>query len=155
MLALSTLTALVMAKTTGSSPQPPIPPQIQPIVEGASLGPNRGLIFEVKNSPPTKADIIALLYSWAFAKEVDFNTAYDIVDLETGGTFNPLAKNPNSTAKGLFQIIDGTWKYGGCEGDPYDPENNIVCGLNLLKKDGIGHWLADPKMRQWLTERGY
>jgi hypothetical protein len=29
---------------------------------------------------------------------------------ETGGTFDPKAENPSSSASGLFQFLDGTWR---------------------------------------------
>ena len=48
--------------------------------------------------------------------------------------YNPLAKNPNSTAKGLFQILDGTWNAYGCEGDVFDEHDNIVCAIKIYKR---------------------
>jgi soluble lytic murein transglycosylase-like protein len=59
--------------------------------------------------------------------------------------FNPLAKNPNSTAGGIFQYIDSTWK-GYCQGDKYNADDNIRCATKMLaEKGGIAHWEASRK----------
>ena len=50
----------------------------------------------------------------------------------------PKAKNKHSTAKGIFQILDGTWKHFKCEGDPLNAEDNIVCGKKVLDGQGLG-----------------
>jgi excinuclease UvrABC nuclease subunit len=61
-------------------------------------------------------------------------------------TMNPLAKNPKSTAKGLFQILDGTWKHYECTGDVLNFEDNTKCayrilkGYNKIKGQGFGAW---------------
>jgi len=49
---------------------------------------------------------------------------YKIMMCESGG--NPLAQNPNSTAKGLFQFLDSTWA-NNCEGDVFNANDNTVC----------------------------
>ena len=53
---------------------------------------------------------------------------------------NPKAKNPNSSAKGLLQIIDGTWTSFACQGNVYDPEDNMRCGLRIATMSGLHHW---------------
>lgn len=62
------------------------------------------------------------------------------------GVFNPKAKNPDSSAKGLFQILDGTWKYYGCTGDPYDAEDNIACAVKIYAKQGTTPWDSSKGM---------
>lgn len=55
---------------------------------------------------------------------------------------NPNAKNPNSTASGVFQFISSTWK-SLCSGNVFDPHANIDCGTKLLASaGGISHWNA-------------
>lgn len=63
-----------------------------------------------------------------------------IANAESG--FNPKAKNSNSTAKGLFQILDSTWKSNGCIGDVYNPVDNIACAKLLYTRNGTHPWLA-------------
>lgn len=41
---------------------------------------------------------------------IDPQTALVISHIETGGRFNPDAQNPTSSANGLYQVIDSTWK---------------------------------------------
>lgn len=40
---------------------------------------------------------------------VSYSTLRRKAYCETGGTFDPYAKNPRSTASGLFQFLTGTW----------------------------------------------
>ena len=56
--------------------------------------------------------------------------------------FNPKAKNPNSTASGVYQFIKGTWQ-SMCEGDVLNEDDNIRCGVKVLSyKNGLMHWEA-------------
>lgn len=62
---------------------------------------------------------------------------------------NPNAKNPHSTAKGLFQFLDGTWKHyglkhwGTLEGrDVYDPEDNRELAEYVITNYGTRDWNA-------------
>jgi hypothetical protein len=71
------------------------------------------------------------LLEQAKANNVDPNTLLAIVQAESGGKTK--AKNDDSSAQGLFQIIDKTFKNAG--GDPAkrkDPFENIRVGAKLL-----------------------
>jgi hypothetical protein len=59
--------------------------------------------------------------------------------IEVESEWNPQAKNPHSTAKGLFQFLDGTWEEQ-CDGDPLSPADNISCGLALIEKGETWRW---------------
>lgn len=48
-------------------------------------------------------------------------------------SFNPNAKNPKSTAAGLFQFLDGTRKnYGGSKVDWSDPMQQALAGIKYV-----------------------
>lgn len=65
----------------------------------------------------------------ANAAGVNPQAALTIVGIESG--FNPGAKNPNSTAHGLFQQLDKTWAENG-GGDRNNVDQQIANGLNGL-----------------------
>lgn len=47
------------------------------------------------------------------------------------GPINPNANNPNSTAYGVFQILEGTWRDHGCAGDRGNADDNIACARKV------------------------
>ena len=58
---------------------------------------------------------------------------------------NQYAKNPTSTAKGIFQFIDSTWRHYCLEdGNVYNFVDNINCFYKVLATDGypkgLSHW---------------
>lgn len=57
--------------------------------------------------------------------------------------FNQYAKNPNSTAKGIYQFIDSTWR-SNClkDGNVYDFKDNINCAWKVYQKQGDRPWNA-------------
>lgn len=59
----------------------------------------------------------ALLY------DVDVDTALRIADCESD--FDWRARNPNSSAKGLYQFTDTTWEWIKAEGHQFDVDENI------------------------------
>lgn len=63
-------------------------------------------------------------YSW------NTTTAFNIMWCESTG--NPNAKNPRSTATGLFQILGG----------PYDPAANVRLAYQMYSKRGWQPWVC-------------
>ncbi|WP_347454272.1 lytic transglycosylase domain-containing protein [Acinetobacter thermotolerans] len=63
---------------------------------------------------------------------VNPSVALTIAHIETAGTFSHTAKNPTSTAHGLFQILDKTWKGQG-GGDRHSIDEQIKQGLKHIK----------------------
>jgi soluble lytic murein transglycosylase-like protein len=63
------------------------------------------------------------IYATAPFYGVDPETALYIADCESD--FNPHAKNSSSTAKGVFQFTDTTWKYIKAPGHQFDYKENI------------------------------
>ena len=65
--------------------------------------------------------------------------------------FRAEAKNPNSTASGIFQIIYGTWNGNKCEGSAFDAEDNINCAFKIYARRGFQPWASSAS--SWLVKR--
>ena len=77
-------------------------------------------------------DVAEKIRAAAVAKGIDPDTALRIAGVES--SYNPKAKNPSSSAQGLFQVIDDTWKrYGGKPGKQRDTDENIRVGMLILE----------------------
>ena len=63
---------------------------------------------------------------------VNPSVALTIAHIETGGKFDHTAKNKTSSAHGLFQILDKTWKGQG-GGDRHNVDEQIKQGLKHIK----------------------
>jgi hypothetical protein len=60
-----------------------------------------------------------------------------IAGIESG--YKSTAANPNSTAKGLFQFTDSTWRsMGGKEGEQFNPEKNAELGAKFVRQNAEG-----------------
>lgn len=70
--------------------------------------------------------------------------AEKIIQCESGWDYT--AQNPNSTAFGAGQFINGTWKYiqkkWGIELDRYNKEDQLYAMVRLLEEEGTRHWSA-------------
>lgn len=58
---------------------------------------------------------------------------------EAESTFRPAARNPDSSATGVFQIIIGTWNWLDCTGERTNAKDNIKCAM-AIADDGLHHW---------------
>ena len=60
--------------------------------------------------------------------------------------WNPYARNPNSSAAGFCQILNGTWQYleekWDMELDREDPNDQLYACARLLNEEGWKHWEA-------------
>ena len=68
--------------------------------------------------------------------------AEKIIQCESGWDYT--AQNPNSTAYGAGQFLNGTWKYiqkkWGIELDRDNPEHQMYAVVRLLSEEGTNHW---------------
>jgi hypothetical protein len=71
-----------------------------------------------------------------------YNLAYKIIECESGWDYT--AQNPNSTAYGAGQFLNGTWSYiqkkWGIKLDRYNKEDQLYATIRLLKEESWKHW---------------
>ncbi len=113
----------------------PLPP-VQPIA-GAGETPVPEITPSATTSaisagPSTyKGEIPQKIVEAANRVGMDPNTALAIAAVES--KFSPTIKNPNSSAMGIFQFIDSTWRdMGGTPADRGDVEKQITRGVQYL-----------------------
>ena len=82
-------------------------------------------------------DIEMIIRDAAQGAGVDETTLLSIAQVESA--LDPKAKNPNSSAEGLFQFIDDTWKDVAGEGkDKLHPATNAEAGAEFTKRNIAG-----------------
>ena len=104
------------------------------------------------SSVSEESDPKALIIQKSEEYGIDPNLALDLARFESN--FNPLAKNPSSTAKGIYQWLDGSWK-AHCEGSVTSTKDNVECTMRILANGGLHHWLADSNTKNFLIKKGY
>lgn len=132
---------LVNGRPPGWIAPPEVGPEPSQTAEVASDGPERG-------SKPPDSPKQAPSSGWggsveewrplvsAYFAPGDVETAMCIMSHESGG--NPNAKNPNSTASGLFQMLAMWHDYFGI--DPFVPEQNVSAAAQLKALYGWSQW---------------
>lgn len=75
--------------------------------------------------------IKTMLRDVAESRGIDPDLFVALADRES--SLNPQAKNPKSSAKGLFQFIDGTARQYGIDGKQFDPQANAMAAADLLQ----------------------
>lgn len=89
-----------------------------------------------------REDTISLMVSSAFPDAPKMlQVAYCESGNGCGPPLNPTARNPRSTAKGLFQVLDGTRDAYGC-GDQLIPEESIKCARKIYDAEGYAPWAS-------------
>ncbi len=88
---------------------------------------------------------------WSDYYDYPFQKAYYLAKCES--QFEPSAENGISSATGLYQFIDSTWKTE-CEGDRLSSIHNARCAIRLLSEGKESHWLADPGVPKCLLALG-
>lgn len=98
----------------------------------ASAADRVGVRFETLDVVSKDIDIEATIRRMALEHGVNPRTALRIAWCES--RFDPRASNSRSTAKGVYQFLDGTWEWIGAEGHQYDAEENIKQFMKFYPK---------------------
>lgn len=79
-------------------------------------------------------ELIDKIRAQAQARGIDPDVAVRIAQAES--SLNPNAQAKTSSAQGLFQVVDRTWKeHGGRPGMKKDTDENIRVGLNVIERN--------------------
>jgi len=120
-----------------------------------------GYLYKGKHPAPTNtgkrvaaltaATALPMLVGTATAEAAEKPDWGPIIACESGG--DPKAKNPSSTASGLFQFINGTWRtYGGTEFAPTarqaTVEEQYVVANRAFAREGYRPWNASKSCWQ-------
>lgn len=84
------------------------------------------------------------------AIELKVNPTLAVEIARAESRFRPDAKNPKSTATGIYQFLDGTFKtycikkyeLTDTMEEKNDPDIQIECALQMIKDGGVEHWDA-------------
>ena len=96
--------------------------------------------FDTQSSPEAIVELVSVEDIKDLIRQTFPNDPIMLNVAKAESGFNPNAKNPNSSAKGIFQIISGTWKHFECQGEPMNAKNNISCAKKVLEGQGLGAW---------------
>lgn len=107
-----------------------------------------GYLYISKEEKTTREDIIKMIKETFPDEPLMLKIAWCESRLETK------AKNSTSSAKGLFQILDGTWEHFKCEGDPFNAKDNIKCGKKILDGQGLSAWKSSFSCWKYLSTVG-
>lgn len=118
-----------------------------PAVEEPEPEPYGPLPFS-KDRDLTEKEIIAIkIRQAARIAGVDPVVAVNVANCESG--LKPNVKNAHSSASGLWQFINSTWKSTAKRrgldwplSDRFDPVKSTDMALWLVKADGWGHWIC-------------
>lgn len=119
--------------------EPPSPAPSNPLV----TSPSTSTPATSRNMGSNSEQWRGLVAAYFPANQVDM--AICIIRYESGG--NPDAKNPRSSARGLFQILASLWApyYGVSYDDLYNPEINTRIAAGIWGDHGWGAWNAARK----------
>lgn len=102
-----------------------------------------------RESPPSREEVKNIIVEEAGKYKVDVGFALYLARWESD--FNPLAKNPKSSARGVYQWLIGSWETM-CEGERTEARDNTRCAMKTISEGGVGHWCADSNMKQRLNK---
>lgn len=124
----------------------PIPSEIQQVVSDTTTDRMGQTGAEIGEKTWTQGQIRTLVVQEARKRGISDFLALELAHVES--RFEPDAKNPSSSATGIYQFLLGTWN-ANCSGDRKNPEDNIICAMEILKEPtNIRHWTIVTSTRQ-------
>lgn len=133
----TTTTTAPPTTTTTAPPPPPSPPTTTTASAEVRTAAASAPVVATGDCGPWR-DLIASHFP---AEQV--GKACAVMRCETGGTFDPGIHNPRSSASGLFQFLDSTWRSVTGTAPPaaaYAPETQVAAAAKLWRSSGWRPW---------------
>src|SRR3546814_14411634 len=97
---------------------------------------------------PTTAPVLDAVQAASARTGIDFDYLVDVARVES--RFNPTAKAPTSSARGLYQFTTQTWL---ATLDRHGASHGLGWAANAIARDGGGRLsIADPALRQQILD---
>lgn len=123
--------------------------QAKPVIgeETQNLPLQQAIVFELPKAP-TREEVVN--YIAIQSKEQGLNPEMMLCIAFHESGYNFLAKNPNSSASGIFQFLKGTWsatrtQMGMESSSPFNARDNIDTAIWKIKHGGIHAWDLDSE----------
>ncbi len=121
-IAQKIITSIVTVSTVSAATVTPVVPVETPADTTPQV--RVAAVEVVVAEQPTPEEVKEEIIRQAAEYGVNVNDALRIAKCES--TFKYNAANSHSSAKGVYQFIDGTWDWVGAEGHQYDYKENIT-----------------------------
>lgn len=126
--------------TTTTTEAPKVRSQSQSHSHEVELGP----AVQYDESDAAMVALIRSVFGRAGPRVAD--QAVRVSHCETAGTFDPTIRNPRSSASGLFQFLDGTWRRWGDARWPRaylaPPDVQVEAAFRLWSARGWAPWVC-------------
>lgn len=115
---------------------------------------NKEFLLSYTDLSQDQIDVATYIYEKSIDMGLDYDTTLQIAWCES--QFIEYAKNPKSSATGVYQFINGTWQYYGEKiwGDEFSNRNrlnyqdNVDLALEIISQTGISDWTASASCHQ-------
>lgn len=118
----------------------PDPQTFQSPTAEVALVPSSGIVIEQPVERPDARAATTSISDMVVSAFPDAPVMIRIAQAES--QMRPEARNPRSTASGLFQILNSTWRAYKCQGSPYNAEDNIACARKIYDDVGTTPWIS-------------
>jgi len=144
-ITLGLLAGFILAVTLYNTKRPLLDPR-PPEMENLDIGGNKPAVKKLVQSVEAKdppCDFDPITYIRCSGERLgktnrEIMTMIRIARAESN--FKTTAKNPKSSATGIFQITWATWDGNRCNGEKWDFVDNIDCGWKIQTRRGYRPW---------------
>lgn len=112
-----------------------------PLVSPVVINPVKQVYAEESIKIPCEVGVAEFLECEAVKGNITYKQAEIMLAIaKAESNLKERAANRHSSARGVFQIISGTWYNYDCVGDKYAWKDNTICALKIMHRSGFTPW---------------